>query len=142
MLCMSLCIRAKFFKEMQRRRISAKSKRNHRRKHLSMSVYTHTHTLAKCANCFHVLKYFLLQEEEQLIVLDDTDILQTQSNTLHDLCPPEVKGQDVTVSGVQLEDAPSEQQIQQNTQNRWNMMSNKKHYNVFKIKNNYIILFN
>ncbi|KAK9954760.1 hypothetical protein ABG768_016806 [Culter alburnus] len=58
-------------------------------------------------------------EEEQLIVLDDTDILQTQSNTLHDLYPPEVKGQDVTVSGVQLEDAPSEQQIQQNTQNRF-----------------------
>lgn len=53
-------------------------------------------------------------EEEQLIVLDDTDILQTQSNTLHDLCPSEVKGQDVTVSGVQLEDTPSEQQIQQN----------------------------
>ncbi|XP_056092564.1 SH3 domain-containing protein 19 [Rhinichthys klamathensis goyatoka] len=56
-------------------------------------------------------------EEEQLIVLDDTDILETQSNTLHDLCPSEVKGQDVTVSGVQLEHTPSEQQIQQNMQN-------------------------
>ncbi|XP_039535010.1 SH3 domain-containing protein 19 isoform X3 [Pimephales promelas] len=50
-------------------------------------------------------------EEEQLIVLDDTDILETQSNTL---CASEVKGQDVTVSGVQLEHTPSEQQIQQN----------------------------
>ncbi|XP_077074602.1 uncharacterized protein LOC143725759 isoform X2 [Siphateles boraxobius] len=58
-------------------------------------------------------------EEEQLIVLDDTDILETQSNTLHDLCPSEVKGQDVTVGGVQLEHTPSEQQIKQNMQNRF-----------------------
>ncbi|KAK7129473.1 hypothetical protein R3I94_017627 [Phoxinus phoxinus] len=58
-------------------------------------------------------------EEEQLIVLDDTDILETQSNTLHDLCPSEVKGQDVTVGGVQLEHTPSEQQIQQDMQNRF-----------------------
>ncbi|XDV46619.1 hypothetical protein PO909_014489 [Leuciscus waleckii] len=57
-------------------------------------------------------------EKEQLIVLDDTDIPETQMNTLHDLCPSEVKGQDVTVGGVQLEHTPSEQQIQQNMQNR------------------------
>ncbi|XP_042569767.1 SH3 domain-containing protein 19-like isoform X2 [Cyprinus carpio] len=56
-------------------------------------------------------------EEEPLIVLDD-EVPQTQLNTLHDLCPSEVKGQDVTVSGLLLEDEPSEQQIQQNTQNR------------------------
>uniref|UniRef100_A0A8C1XNQ8 Uncharacterized protein n=1 Tax=Cyprinus carpio TaxID=7962 RepID=A0A8C1XNQ8_CYPCA len=47
-------------------------------------------------------------EEEPLIVLDD-EVPQTQLNTLHDLCPSEVKGQDVTVSGLLLEDEPSEQ---------------------------------
>ncbi|XP_067301461.1 SH3 domain-containing protein 19 [Pseudorasbora parva] len=53
-------------------------------------------------------------QEEQLIVLDDSPILQTPSNTLHDLCLSEVKGQDVPVSEVQLEDTDqSEQQIQQ-----------------------------
>uniref|UniRef100_A0A8C1XI08 SH3 domain-containing protein n=1 Tax=Cyprinus carpio TaxID=7962 RepID=A0A8C1XI08_CYPCA len=64
------------------------------------------HPLYKCSS-----------EEEPLIVLDD-EVPQTQLNTLHDLCPSEVKGQDVTVSGLLLEDEPSEQQIQQNTQNR------------------------
>ncbi|XP_050960638.1 SH3 domain-containing protein 19 isoform X1 [Labeo rohita] len=60
-----------------------------------------------------------LHEEEHLIVLDDTDVPQTPSNTLHDLCVSgEVKGQDVTVSELLVEDEPSEQQIQQNTQNR------------------------
>ncbi|XP_052396185.1 SH3 domain-containing protein 19 [Carassius gibelio] len=56
-------------------------------------------------------------EEQHLIVLDDP-VPQTQLNTLHDLWPSEVKGQDVTVSALLLEDEPSEQQIQQNIQNR------------------------
>ncbi|XP_073679474.1 uncharacterized protein [Garra rufa] len=62
-----------------------------------------------------------LHEEEHLIVLDDADVPQTPSNTLHDLiiCPSgEVKGQDVTVSELLLEDKPSEPQMEQNTQNR------------------------
>ncbi|KAF4096240.1 SH3 domain-containing protein 19 [Onychostoma macrolepis] len=60
-----------------------------------------------------------LHEEEHLIVLDDIDVPKTPSNPLHDLCSPgEVKGQDVTVSELLLDDEPSEQQIQQNTQNR------------------------
>ncbi|XP_059397165.1 SH3 domain-containing protein 19-like [Carassius carassius] len=56
-------------------------------------------------------------EEQHLIVLDDA-VPQTQLNTLHDRWPSEVKGQDVTDSGLLLDDEPSEQQIQQNLQNR------------------------
>uniref|UniRef100_A0A8C1NQY0 SH3 domain-containing protein n=1 Tax=Cyprinus carpio TaxID=7962 RepID=A0A8C1NQY0_CYPCA len=62
-----------------------------------------------------------LHEEEHLIVLDDTDVPQTPSSTLHDLCSSgEVKGQgqDVTVSELLLDKEPLEQQSQQNAQNR------------------------
>ncbi|XP_051515100.1 SH3 domain-containing protein 19-like [Myxocyprinus asiaticus] len=58
-----------------------------------------------------------LREEEQLIVLDDTNTTHTQLSTLHELWPSgEVKGQAVTVSGGL--DASSEQQTQPNTHNR------------------------
>ncbi|XP_043088465.1 LOW QUALITY PROTEIN: SH3 domain-containing protein 19 [Puntigrus tetrazona] len=58
-------------------------------------------------------------EEEHLIVLEDADVPQTLSNTLQDLCSSgEVKGQDVTVRELLLDEEPSEQPIQQDTQNR------------------------
>lgn len=60
-----------------------------------------------------------LHEEEQfLIVLDEADVPETPANTLRDLRHSEVKGQDEVVSEVHLEDATSEKQIQQGTQNR------------------------
>ncbi|XP_051946971.1 SH3 domain-containing protein 19-like [Xyrauchen texanus] len=56
-------------------------------------------------------------EEEQLIVLDDTNTAHTPLHTLHELWPSgEVKGQAVTVPGGL--DTSTEQQTQPNTHNR------------------------
>ncbi|KAL1249230.1 hypothetical protein QQF64_020235 [Cirrhinus molitorella] len=61
----------------------------------------------------------LHEEEEHLIVLDDVDPPQTPPSALRDLCSSgEVKGQEVKVSELLLEDEPSEKPMQQNTQNR------------------------